>query len=209
MNSDEIEATRRLIDGITEALGAEGVRETITEPIDRALQEFHFDESAPVTASRFNAIIARFHEQLEAGKTVLTRDAGALGAAIAILESGYDNGLASGYEGALAAVQTEGSTGVWRVLEQMAEQVKAERLQTHEQRAIRSLVSPSDWRTKRRIVLCLMSEGWFSRIHGASSATPAQLAPHWYDLILTRLACADPVRSCEAFVAASLSETSR
>lgn len=190
MNSDLMSKTGATIERILGLLDEELMRSEIDERIEKAAAQFEFDHEVPVTHQFFTRIISAFVQHIyEHGLRLprLLSASQALTEAVAVLERGYRNPHAMGYDAAyLDAVNPE-QNGVVVVLAGMTEAIKETERKKYVRWVFRSCIDQSDWNMK-----CQMAEFLLEHIGPFLPPEilrydPAQLAEDLPELIVTHL----------------------
>ena len=185
MNSDSRVEAGKIIGDVFLLLSDEYLHPRIDEPIERALVGFEYDESIPITQHTFNGILGDFvgyiYKQAFSGQRILSVSQSQT-EAVEILEKGYQNVHAHGYDAALLDVLNPECDGLKPILSQIAEVIASSQRKKHVMWVYGSRIVMLKWQTK-----CAIAEILIQRWGGLLPATilnctPAQLAGHLTEL---------------------------
>lgn len=190
MNSDSNVRIQAIIDKLAQQLGEDALAEKIDAPIDQILEGFCFDLPEPLTPRFFHRVIGEFIRCLCLNalplKRSLTPDQ-AQAEALDILSGYQSHHDAQGYGAALHDAIEREDQGIWLVLAQMAESIKARQREIHRRLAFAQANASLDWREKRRLAEHLLQALGPGRPATMDRCSADQIADDWTDLFLLYL----------------------
>lgn len=189
MTNSDLCKTEAIIEKVFELTSDEYLQHFIDEPIEKAQRNFEFDDKAFVTYRTFFQVTGNFvrhiyKDGLRPGQ--ILSDSQARAEALAIIEEGYQNVHAKGFDAAFLDASDPNQTGLGPVLAHLKEIITARARLKRITWVYSSCIDPSDWPTKCLIAEILL-ERW-GRLFPPSllAYTPAQLAdalPYLFDAL--------------------------
>jgi hypothetical protein len=184
------ERAREIVDGMVELLDEEWLQREIDAPIDLVLAAFSFDEHLPFSHQFFHRTIGDFVRRLYQRGLRLKQNLTSKQARVEALHilRDYEGLDARGYEAAFYDAAHEEPEGIQKILQQMAELVKAREREKHLRWAFHADLDPCDWQTKCQVVAFLVTllSPWLPAL--VRNCPTAQLVNRLPDLLLLYIA---------------------
>lgn len=186
MNSEDQLTAEGVLDTLFDLLSPERIAEEVDVPIDRAENAFQMARGAPSTYSDFNRLISAFVRHLFRCGLRLPRNLSnrqALAEAINLLDTGYQNENARGYECAMLDAFDSNSTGIGLVISQLTESIKAVEREKYTDWVFANIFSHLDWNSRKGIVAVYLKK--YAKILPAEllDLDPARLINHLPNMI--------------------------
>jgi len=187
-NSDLCKA-EAIIEKVFELTSDEYLHHFIDEPIEKAQGNFEFDDEALVTHRTFFQVTGDYvrhiyRNALRPGQ--ILSDSQARAEALAILEEGYQNAHAKGFDAAFLDASDPNQNGLGPVLAQLGEIITARARLKHITWVYSSRIDPSDWPTKC-LIAEILHERWGRlfppRLLAYTSAQLADALPYLFDAL--------------------------
>jgi len=145
-----------IIEKVFELTTDEYLQQFIDEPIEKAQGNFEFDDEALVTHRTFFQVTGDYVRHIYRNAlrpSQILSDYQAQAEALAILEEGYQNAYAKGFEAAFPDASDPNQNGLEPVLAQLGEIITARARLKHVTWVYSSCIDPSNWPIK-----CLIAE---------------------------------------------------
>ena len=188
-DSDSVTDSEVILARIFDCLAEEAILEAVDEPIDRAVGRFPLDPDTPLNHRAFNRVIADFIQHMYCHGLPLPRQlspAQALAEAIDILERGYRNEEATGYDAAYLDAMDPKHNGYEKVILAIADLIKQHGRFSY-QRWVFMTHIPSDWESRYQVNKLIFDRFRPCLSSQLQSVDPAFVTDQLPDIILNLL----------------------
>ena len=159
MNSKLKTATEKTINVVFDLTDEQYLNHFIDDPIDKAVSNFKFVETDPVTPCEFIQIISNFIKHIynhSLGVKQELSETQARSVMLNILETGYRGPHDSGFDAAFLDATDSELSGIQYILNQIADYIKSTERQKHIGWVFTTRIENLDWDTKCLIVEILL-----------------------------------------------------
>lgn len=181
-----MQSHERILDKVVYLLGQERIFAEVDQPIDQAIGAFRLETRGPLSHARFNQIVTEFIRRIYRMGIRLARNLSSTEAfceALFLLESYYEGGYTTGYDGALLDAMAQSMEGLEWVLYRLGESIKEVERNKYINWVFAAHVNCLDWETRRHLVITyleLYGEFLPARI---LAIDPARLVDNFQDLM--------------------------
>jgi len=180
----------KILNKILQLLDEELLKKQLDERIDRAITTFQFDSQKQFSLQTFHKVISDFIKHLYEHSVILPKKLSpsqACSEAISTLEQYYQGSHSNGYYAAYLDASNSQINGIQIILTSLGEIIKIIERQKYIKWVFSSNIDPSDWQTKCHITEIFIERFKSSLPYFVLKCPTAQLADHYYDLILNHL----------------------
>ena len=158
MNSSLTRPANDLITEMIRKLDVSLIQSRIDDPIDRAVQSFHYDVSPPFTYRQIHHILDSFVAAIYGSLGPATLSARPLDEALQLLEYHYRNAWGSGYAAAMLDLVNRRNADVDGVLNNIAQIIKAQEQEKYRNSIFRTYLDPNCWKLRCEIARLLLEK---------------------------------------------------